>query len=118
MDCINLQHDCSSSIFAVTSEQCASKLETADSAVALSLQTSRPAAWKGFLASFYGGIAEEILLRLFVMSFFVWLGHFISKAVEGKPQQRYSGSQTFSRQFYLDWGIFPRWQCLFHLRHL
>jgi membrane protease YdiL (CAAX protease family) len=37
------------------------------------------------LASFYGGIAEEILLRLLVMSFFVWLGHFVSKTIDGKP---------------------------------
>jgi membrane protease YdiL (CAAX protease family) len=59
--------------------------EFGNSAAALDLQTSPPAAWKGFLASFYGGIAEEILLRLFVMSFFVWLGHFVSKTVEGKP---------------------------------
>jgi len=51
----------------------------------LNLQNGQPAAWKGFLASFYGGIAEEILLRLFVMSFLVWLGRFISKTVEGKP---------------------------------
>lgn len=29
--------------------------------------------WKKFLASFYGGIAEEILLRLFLVSLFVWL---------------------------------------------
>ncbi len=29
---------------------------------------ANPVAWKGFLASFYGGIDEEILLRLFVMS--------------------------------------------------
>lgn len=27
-----------------------------------------PAAWKGLLASFYGGINEEVLLRLFVMT--------------------------------------------------
>ncbi len=59
--------------------------EFGNSAAALNLQTSQPAAWKGFLASFYGGIAEEILLRLFVMSFFVWLGRFISKTAEGKP---------------------------------
>jgi membrane protease YdiL (CAAX protease family) len=56
-----------------------------NSANALNLQTSQPAAWKGLLASFYGGIAEEILLRLFVMSFFVWLGRFISKTPEGQP---------------------------------
>ena len=29
--------------------------------------------WKGLLASFYGGWTEEILTRLFVMTFFVWL---------------------------------------------
>jgi len=59
--------------------------ELGDAAHALNLQTSQPAAWKGLLASFYGGIAEEILLRLLVMSFFVWLGHFISRSTEGKP---------------------------------
>lgn len=30
--------------------------------------------WQKLLASFYGGITEEILLRLFLMSFFVWIG--------------------------------------------
>src|SRR5574340_13662 len=45
----------------------------------------KPEAWKGFLASFYGGIDEEILLRLCVMSFLVWLGRFVSKTAEGKP---------------------------------
>jgi membrane protease YdiL (CAAX protease family) len=59
--------------------------ELGDTAAALNLQTSQPAAWKGFLASFYGGIAEEILLRLFVMSFLVWLGRFLSKTSNGKP---------------------------------
>lgn len=59
--------------------------ELGDTANALNLQTSQPAAWKGLLASFYGGIAEEIQLRLLVMSFFVWLGHFVSKTIDGKP---------------------------------
>ena len=59
--------------------------ELGNTATALNLRTSQPAAWKGFLASFYGGITEEILLRLFVMSFFVWLGNFISRTAEGKP---------------------------------
>ena len=59
--------------------------QLSSTASALNLRTSQPAAWKGFLASFYGGIAEEILLRLFVMSFFVWLGRFISKTQDGKP---------------------------------
>jgi membrane protease YdiL (CAAX protease family) len=59
--------------------------ELGKAAAELNLQTSQPAAWKGFLASFYGGIAEEIQLRLFVMSLLVWLGKFISKTSEGKP---------------------------------
>jgi len=59
--------------------------ELGDSANALDLQNAQPAAWKGFLASFYGGIAEEILLRLLFMSFLVWLGRFISKTQDDKP---------------------------------
>lgn len=58
--------------------------ELGDKANALA-QSSQPAAWKGFLASFYGGIGEEIQLRLLVMSLIVWLGSFISKTSEGKP---------------------------------
>jgi len=59
--------------------------ELGDKANSLNLQTSQPAAWKGFLASFYGGITEELLLRLFVMSLFAWLGSFINKTSDGKP---------------------------------
>jgi membrane protease YdiL (CAAX protease family) len=59
--------------------------ELGDTANALNLETSQPAAWKGFLASFYGGIAEEIQVRLLVMSFFAWLGRFLSKTPNGKP---------------------------------
>ena len=59
--------------------------ELGDKANTLNLQTSQPAAWKGFLASFYGGITEELLLRLFVMSLFAWLGSFINKTSDGKP---------------------------------
>ena len=29
--------------------------------------------WQGFLASFYGGISEEIVMRLFFMTFMIWL---------------------------------------------
>ena len=45
----------------------------------------QPAAWKGLLASFYGGIDEEILLRLGLMSVLVWLGRFVSKTEDGHP---------------------------------
>lgn len=59
--------------------------ELGESAREFSLQAEQPAAWKGFLASFYGGIVEEVLLRLFVMSLLAWLGSFVSKTTEGKP---------------------------------
>lgn len=48
-------------------------------------QTAQPAAWKGFFASFYGGIVEEILLRLFLMSLLAWIGSFVSTTAEGRP---------------------------------
>ena len=44
-----------------------------------------PPAWQGFLASFYGGINEEILLRLFLMSLLVWIFFKIKKTEDGKP---------------------------------
>ncbi|MFZ5921348.1 MAG: type II CAAX prenyl endopeptidase Rce1 family protein [Chloroflexota bacterium] len=47
----------------------------------------QPAAWKGLLVSFYGGIDEELLLRLGLMSVLVWLGRFVSKTAEGRPTQ-------------------------------
>lgn len=40
---------------------------------ALSSTDRKMAPWKRFLASFYGGINEEILLRLFVVSGLTWL---------------------------------------------
>lgn len=47
-------------------------------------ESIKPPAWQGFLASFYGGIGEELQLRLFFMSLLAWLGSFISKQVNGK----------------------------------
>jgi hypothetical protein len=35
--------------------------------------TPRVAAWKGLLVSFYGGITEELFLRLFAMSVLAWI---------------------------------------------
>jgi len=48
------------------------------------MEVSAPV-WKGFLASFYGGIAEEILLRLFVVSLLVWITFKIKKSKDGNP---------------------------------
>lgn len=43
------------------------------------------ATWKAFLVSFYGGIAEEVLLRLFLMTLLVWITFKIKKTKDGKP---------------------------------
>lgn len=45
----------------------------------------KPAAGQGFLASFYGGIDEEVLLRLFLLTLLAWLGKFVSHTSEGRP---------------------------------
>jgi hypothetical protein len=45
----------------------------------------QPPAWQGFLASFYGGITEEVLLRLFLLTLFAWLGSLVSRDREGRP---------------------------------
>ena len=44
-----------------------------------------PPVWQGFLAGFYGGFNEEILLRLFLMSLLVWIFFKVKKTDEGKP---------------------------------
>lgn len=51
----------------------------------LGAQSNQPAAWQGFLASFYGGIDEEVLLRLFLLTLLAWLGKFVSHTAEGRP---------------------------------
>lgn len=38
--------------------------------------------WQTLLASFYGGITEEILMRLFLMTLFVWIGMKLFKQKE------------------------------------
>lgn len=43
------------------------------------------AIWKGFLASFYGGIGEEVLFRLFVLTVFVWIFHKIKGSPDSQP---------------------------------
>lgn len=59
--------------------------ELSDKAASLNQEALQPAAWKGLLASFYGGISEEVLLRLGLMSVLVWLGRFVSKTEDGSP---------------------------------
>jgi len=51
---------------------------------ALSL-VEEPPAWQGFLASFYGGITEELLMRLFLMSLLGWLVSLVWRKAPGQP---------------------------------
>lgn len=44
------------------------------------------AAWKGLLASFYGGICEELVFRLFLMSLFAWLCGKLLRDAGGMPR--------------------------------
>lgn len=48
-------------------------------------ETVRPSAWQGFLASFYGGIVEEVMTRLFLLTLLAWLGSKISRTEDCKP---------------------------------
>jgi membrane protease YdiL (CAAX protease family) len=45
------------------------------------------ALWKRLLASFYGGITEELLLRLFLMTLIVWMLWKAGLRVGGQPSQ-------------------------------
>lgn len=44
-----------------------------------------PPAWQGLLASFYGGIAEELLVRLGSMTLLVWAGARLSRTAVPSP---------------------------------
>ncbi len=45
-------------------------------------ESLNPPAWQGFLASFYGGINEEVLLRLFVMTLIGAIGAAVFKKMD------------------------------------
>jgi len=61
------------------------ELKQLPSNVSGALSLPSPPAWQGFLASFYGGVTEEILLRLFVLSLLAWLGRFVNRTAAGRP---------------------------------
>lgn len=50
--------------------------------------TARPEWWRGLLASFYGGIVEEILLRLFFLNLIVLVLMKITRRERGRPSER------------------------------
>jgi membrane protease YdiL (CAAX protease family) len=65
--------------------QPALQAELGKAAQALDLHSAQPPAWMGFLASFYGGINEELLLRLFMFTLFAWAGKLLYRTPEKRP---------------------------------
>jgi hypothetical protein len=59
--------------------------ELGKAAEVLSQPGVQPPAWQGLLASFYGGIDEEIAMRLFLLSLLAFLGKFVSHTPDGRP---------------------------------
>jgi hypothetical protein len=47
---------------------------------------TQPPAWTGFLASFYGAITEELLLRLGFMSLIAWTSGLIASTPDRRPK--------------------------------
>ena len=41
--------------------------------------------WQSLLASLYGGITEEVLVRLFLMTLLVWIGAVLTRSKTGQP---------------------------------
>lgn len=60
------------------------QISQASSPVAPAIQ---PPVWQGLLAAFYGGINEEIYLRLLVLSLLAFLGKFVAHRANGNPTQ-------------------------------
>lgn len=59
---------------------------------ALSGAAGRTNYWQGLLASFYGGIDEEILLRLGMMTFLVWLASWVTRNRPMSPAIYWTGN--------------------------
>jgi hypothetical protein len=44
-----------------------------------------PPVWQGFLSAFYGGIVEEVIMRLFMITLLTWLGTRLFRGGAGHP---------------------------------
>ena len=92
--------------------------QSTSSASALSLWIQPPAAWKGLLASFYGGIDEEIQLRLFALGLFAWLGRFICRGPDGHPTVGVLWTANISAALLFGLGHLPAMSALVPLTPL
>ncbi len=92
--------------------------ELGETAANLNQEALQPAAWKGLLASFYGGINEELLLRLGLMSILVWLGRFVSKREDGRPTLAVLWTANILAAIFFGLGHLPITAALFPLTPL
>lgn len=53
--------------------------------VSLSTHQTYAPAWQTLLAALYGGIAEEVLMRLFLMTVFIWISLKVSRSEKPTP---------------------------------
>ena len=70
-------------------------------------QANQPVWWQTLLASFYGGITEEIQLRLFVLTLVVWLGSRIWSDGQGRPGQGVLWAATIVSTLVFGLGHLP-----------
>lgn len=61
------------------------RAELGDSIEPLTPTGVKPPVWQGLLGSLYGGINEEIFMRLFLLSLFAFLGKQIRRTPDGRP---------------------------------
>jgi hypothetical protein len=63
-----------------------------------------PAVWKLVLASVDAGVQEEIFMRLFLMTFLVWLGCLVGRSEDGRPRVRVVWSAIVLSGLLFGWG--------------
>ncbi|MDQ2936268.1 MAG: CPBP family glutamic-type intramembrane protease [Acidobacteriota bacterium] len=63
--------------------------------------------WKRVLASFYGGIVEELLMRLFLLSLLAWLLGKIWRGVNGRPNTGVLWTANFIAAIIFGLGHLP-----------
>ena len=80
--------------------------ETQAAGIALP-QNANPPAWQGLLAAFYGGINEEILMRLFLLTLLAWLGSKLSRGADGRPTPAVLWASTILAGLALGLGHLP-----------
>jgi hypothetical protein len=64
-----------------------------------SISTLQPPAWQGLLASVYGAVVEELLLRLGLMTLLVWVGVRLTRSAVTRPAVAWAAIVTSALLF-------------------